>query len=163
EGVLSVLRNAGNKHTKIVTLDLSEPIALDMVKDGNVVGIVADEAYALGRAMADAGAYGLLGKPAPAFLVAPALTVTKGNVADGREPLAPPRPPASGPRGGEGRSWLGPGPHPPPPPRPGGRGGAPPRGVGGGGGAEPLPRLATARHPRPSPGQALLPRCGRGV
>jgi len=83
EGVLSVLRNAGNKHTRIVTLDLSEPIALDMVKDGNVVGIVADEAYALGRAMADAGAYGLLGKPAPAFLVAPALTVTKGNVADG--------------------------------------------------------------------------------
>ncbi|HTB37346.1 MAG TPA: substrate-binding domain-containing protein, partial [Reyranella sp.] len=83
EGVLSVLRNAGNKHTKIVTLDLSEPIALDMVKNGNVVGIVADEAYALGRAMADAGAYGLLGKPAPAFLVVPALTITKANVVDG--------------------------------------------------------------------------------
>ena len=38
EGVLAALRGAGNSHTKIVTLDLSEPAALDMVKGGNVVG-----------------------------------------------------------------------------------------------------------------------------
>ena len=43
--VLAALRNAGNTHTKIVTLDLSEPLALDMVKGGNVAAIVADEAY----------------------------------------------------------------------------------------------------------------------
>ena len=30
-----------------------------------------------------AAGYGLLGKPAPAFVVAPVLTVTKGNVAEG--------------------------------------------------------------------------------
>ena len=36
EGVLAALRAAGNTHTKIVTLDLSEPVALDMVQDGNV-------------------------------------------------------------------------------------------------------------------------------
>jgi ribose transport system substrate-binding protein len=83
EGVLSVLRNAGNAKTRIVTLDLSEPIALDMVKGGNVVAIVADEAYALGRTMATAAAYGLLGKETPPFLVAPALTVTRDNVAAG--------------------------------------------------------------------------------
>jgi ribose transport system substrate-binding protein len=83
EGVLSVLRNSSNTKTKIVTLDLSEPIALDMVKGGNVVAIIADEAYALGRTMATAAAYGLLGKEAPPFLVAPALTVTKDNVAEG--------------------------------------------------------------------------------
>ena len=35
----------GNTHTKIVTLDLNEPLALDMVKGGNVAAIVADEAY----------------------------------------------------------------------------------------------------------------------
>jgi ribose transport system substrate-binding protein len=83
EGVLAALRAAGNKHTKIVTLDLSEPIGLDMVKGGNVVAIVADKAYELGRAMATAGGYGLLGKPAPAFVVAPVLTVTKDNIAQG--------------------------------------------------------------------------------
>ena len=83
EGVLAALRAAGNKHTKIVTLDLSEPIGLDMVKGGNVAAIVADKAYELGRAMATAAGYGLLNKPAPAFVVAPVLTVTKANVVEG--------------------------------------------------------------------------------
>src|SRR5215469_2465365 len=82
EAVLRALRKAGNRHTKLVTLDLSEPLALDMVKGGNVVGIVADQAYALGRAMGEAAGYGLLRKPAPAFLIVPALWVTKANVAD---------------------------------------------------------------------------------
>jgi ribose transport system substrate-binding protein len=83
EGVLAALRAAGNKHTKVVTLDLSEPVALDMVKGGNVVAIAADQAYELGRAMATAAGYGLLGKPAPPFVVAPAMTITKDNVAKG--------------------------------------------------------------------------------
>ncbi|MET3926331.1 substrate-binding domain-containing protein [Devosia sp. 2618] len=83
DGVLSALRAAGNTETKIVTLDLSEPVALDMVRGGNVVGLVADEAYELGRAMAAAGLKGLLGEDVPAFIVAPALTVTAANVAEG--------------------------------------------------------------------------------
>ena len=83
EGVLAALRAAGNKHAKIVTLDLSEPVALDMVKGGNVAAIVADQAYELGRAMATAAGYGLLGKTAPPFVVAPVLTVSKANVAQG--------------------------------------------------------------------------------
>ena len=80
EGVLAALRSYGNTSTELVTLDLSEPIALDMVRDGNVAAIVADEAYELGRTMAATAAYGLLGKEAPPFIVAPALTVTKDNV-----------------------------------------------------------------------------------
>jgi ribose transport system substrate-binding protein len=83
EGVLAALRTAGNATTKIVTLDLSEPIALDMVRGGNVAGIVADEAYELGRAMAAAGALDQLGQAVPAFVVAPALTVTADTVAEG--------------------------------------------------------------------------------
>jgi ribose transport system substrate-binding protein len=83
EGVLSALRAAGNTKTKVVTLDLSEPVGLDMVKGGNIAAIAADKAYELGRAMADAAGYGLLGKPAPSFVVAPVLTVTKDNVAQG--------------------------------------------------------------------------------
>ncbi|MEV8630948.1 substrate-binding domain-containing protein [Streptosporangium sp. NPDC051023] len=83
EGVLAALRNAGNTHTKIVTLDLSEPVALDMVSNGAVTGLIADQAYEVGRALAVAAAYGLLDKPAPPFVVAPALTVTKDNVQEG--------------------------------------------------------------------------------
>jgi ribose transport system substrate-binding protein len=83
EGVLAALRSSGNTSTKIVTLDLSEPIALDMVRDGNVAAIVADKAYELGRTMATVAAYGLLGKEAPPFIVAPALTITTDNVAEG--------------------------------------------------------------------------------
>jgi ribose transport system substrate-binding protein len=83
DGVLSALRSAGNTKTKIVTLDLAEPVALDMVKGGNVTALVADKAYELGRAMAAAGMKSLLGQQTPAFVVAPALTVTKENVADG--------------------------------------------------------------------------------
>ncbi|GGO94508.1 substrate-binding domain-containing protein [Wenjunlia tyrosinilytica] len=95
EGVLSALRNAGNTKTKVVTLDLSEPIALDMVSGGNVIGMVADQAYELGRALAADAAYGLLGKKAPPFLVAPALTVTKDNLREGWHQSLHRKPPAS--------------------------------------------------------------------
>lgn len=83
DGVLSALRSSGNTKTKIVTLDLAEPVGLDMVKGGNVAALVADKAYELGRAMAAAGMKSLLGQETPAFVVAPALTVTKDNVAQG--------------------------------------------------------------------------------
>lgn len=83
EGVLSALRNQGNTKTKIVTLDLSEPVALDMVRDGNIAGIAADKAYDLGRGLARAAAYGVLGKKAPAFVAAPTLSVIKDTVTEG--------------------------------------------------------------------------------
>lgn len=83
EGVLAALRANGNATTKIVTLDLSEPIALDMVSGGNVAAIVADEAYELGRAMAAAAILDLLDQDVPPFVVAPAVTVTADNVAEG--------------------------------------------------------------------------------
>lgn len=83
EGVLAALRANGNSTTKVVTLDLSEPVALDMVRGGNVAAIVADEAYELGRAMAASAVLDLLGEDVPPFIVAPAVTVTADNVAEG--------------------------------------------------------------------------------
>ena len=83
DGVLAALRAAGNSKTKVVTLDLAEPVALDMVKGGNVTALVADKAYELGRAMAASGMKALLKQETPAFVVAPALTVTKDNVSEG--------------------------------------------------------------------------------
>ena len=76
-------QTAGNSHTKIVTLDLTEPLALDMVKGGNVVAIVADEAYGIGRTAARAAAAALIGKEAAPFLVVNSLAVTKDSVAEG--------------------------------------------------------------------------------
>lgn len=58
-----------------------------MAKGGNVTAIIADKAYELGRAMATAAGYGLLSKSAPAFVVAPVLTVTKANIAQGWQEL----------------------------------------------------------------------------
>lgn len=82
-GVLSALRGAGNTHTKIVTLDLNEPAALDMVSGGSFAAIVADEAYAIGRTIARASAASLIDKGSAPFLVVNSLAVTKDNIAEG--------------------------------------------------------------------------------
>jgi ribose transport system substrate-binding protein len=83
EFVLAALRNNGNTHTKIVTLDLSEPLALDMVNNGNVVAIVADEAYAIGATLARAAAASLVGEQLKPFYAVDAIAITKDNVKEG--------------------------------------------------------------------------------
>jgi ribose transport system substrate-binding protein len=81
--VLSSLRAAGNDHTRIVTLDLNEPAALDMVKDGNVAALVADEAYNIGVTLARATAGSLVGKTSEPFVVVDSIAVTKDTVKEG--------------------------------------------------------------------------------
>jgi ribose transport system substrate-binding protein len=83
EFVLAGLRNNGNQNTKIITLDLSEPLALDMVRGGNVAAIVADEAYSIGATLARATAAGLLKKDLPPFVTVDALAITKDNLKEG--------------------------------------------------------------------------------
>jgi ribose transport system substrate-binding protein len=83
EGVVAACRAAQRPDIKVVTLDLGANNGLDMVKGGNVVGIAADLAYQLGYTKAICGAYGLLGKKAPAFVIVPAIKVTKANVVEG--------------------------------------------------------------------------------
>jgi len=83
EFVLAALRNNGSTGTRIVTLDLSEPLALDMVKDGNVAAIVADEAYMIGQTLARAAAASLVGETLAPFYAVDALAVTKDNVKEG--------------------------------------------------------------------------------
>ncbi len=83
EGVLSALRTVGNTTTKTVTLDLDDPVVVDLATGGSTVAVVVDEAWDLGKGMADAAAYALLGKKAPTFAVAGALTITKSNIAAG--------------------------------------------------------------------------------
>jgi ribose transport system substrate-binding protein len=81
EGVLAALRANGNSSTKLVTLDLDEPLALDMAKGGHTSALIIDRPYELGHAMAIAAGYGLLSKPAPPFITGPAITVTRENLA----------------------------------------------------------------------------------
>ena len=95
EGVLAALRANGATKTKLVTLDLDEPLALDMAKGGQTFALIVDRPYDLGQAMAKSAAYGLLGKRAPPFVIGPALTITRSNLVQGyRESLhrsPPPR------------------------------------------------------------------------
>ena len=88
EGVLAALRSAGNTKTKIVTLDLSEPLALDMVQGRQRRRAHRRQGLRARPHHGDVAAYGLIGKEAPAFVVAPAITVTKANVADGWQTVA---------------------------------------------------------------------------
>jgi ribose transport system substrate-binding protein len=95
EGVLAALRANSNTSTKIVSLDLDEPLSLDMAKGGNTFALVGDKAYELGRAMARSAAYGLLSKKAPPFIVAPAITITKSNLVQGYHQSLHRAPPAA--------------------------------------------------------------------
>lgn len=78
--MLSVLRQDGNDSTRVVTIDLNEPAALDMVRGGNIAAIIADEAYNIGVYAARSAAAGLLEKEVPPFLVVDALVVGPDNV-----------------------------------------------------------------------------------
>ena len=95
EGVLAALRAAGNTKMKLVTLDLDEPLALDMARGGQTFALIVDLAYDLGRAMARSAAYGLLGKRAPPFVTVPALTITRSNLVQGYRVSLHRSPPAS--------------------------------------------------------------------
>ena len=95
EGVLAALRANGNRKTKLVTLDLDEPLALDMARGGQTFALIVDRAYDLGRAMAKSAAYGLLVKRAPPFVIGPALTITRSNLLQGYRESLHRSPPAS--------------------------------------------------------------------
>ena len=95
DGVLAALRANGNTTTKIVSLDLDEPLALDMANGGHTFALIADRAYELGQAMARSAAYGLLGKRTPPFVIVPSLTVTRSNLVEGYRESLNRGPPAS--------------------------------------------------------------------
>jgi len=95
DGVLAALRANGNTTTRIVSLDLDEPLALDMANRGQTFALIADRAHELGRALAKSAAYGLLGKRAPPFVIVPALTITRSNLVEGYRESLNREPPAS--------------------------------------------------------------------
>jgi ribose transport system substrate-binding protein len=82
ESVVAACRAAKRPDIKVVTFDFGAANALDMVKGGNVAGIVVDDPYAMGYNLVIMGAYGILGKECPPFLMVPAAKADAKNVVE---------------------------------------------------------------------------------
>lgn len=80
EGVIEGLRSMGRGDVKVITHDLGVNNLVDMAMNGSMYGTIADRPYEIGQAMAQLGAYGLLGKPAPAFSVVGFDKVQRDNI-----------------------------------------------------------------------------------
>lgn len=80
DGVLAALRDAGRTEVKLVTNDLDAAVAADMVRGGNVVGLVGNGAIGIGSALAISAGYGLLGKQAPELVASVPVAVTADNI-----------------------------------------------------------------------------------
>jgi ribose transport system substrate-binding protein len=80
EAVVAACRAAKRPDIKVVTFDFGAANALDMVKGGNMAGIVVDDPFAMGYALVIMGAYGILGKACPPFLMVPATKADAKNV-----------------------------------------------------------------------------------
>jgi ribose transport system substrate-binding protein len=66
----------------ITTIDLGLNVAVEMARKGLVKGLGAQRPYDQGVIEAHLAGYGLLGKPAPAYVALPALPVTRDNLVD---------------------------------------------------------------------------------
>jgi ribose transport system substrate-binding protein len=82
EAVVAACRAAKRPDIKVVTFDFGAANALDMVKGGNVAGIVVDDPFMMGYSLIILGAYGYLGKASPAFLMVNATKADAKNVVD---------------------------------------------------------------------------------
>ena len=84
QGVLAALDAAGNTTTQIVTIDLDDTMAVDMVSpNGHTAAIIVDEAFSYGQAMANAAALAILGEPGPEYGVSAVVTATADNIEEG--------------------------------------------------------------------------------
>lgn len=79
EGVVAAARSV-RSNVQVFTIDLGTSNAMDMVKGGNMKGIVADLPYVLGETLAEAGALRVLGKETPPFITVPAVKIDKDNL-----------------------------------------------------------------------------------
>jgi ribose transport system substrate-binding protein len=85
EGVIAAAKAAGSTDLVITTVDLGFNVALELARGGLVFGVAAQRPFDLGVHEAELAAYGLLGKPAPAYVALPVLPVSKLSVLDAWE------------------------------------------------------------------------------
>ncbi|MBV8592485.1 MAG: substrate-binding domain-containing protein [Acetobacteraceae bacterium] len=82
EGVIAAARAAGRNDLVVTTIDLGRNVALEMARGGLIKGVAAQRVFDQGVTEGILAGYGLLGKPAPAYVALPALPVTAANLAD---------------------------------------------------------------------------------
>lgn len=80
EGILAASRAMGREDLVITTIDLGLNVAVDIASGGPVKGLGAQRPFDQGVTEAILAGYGLLGKPAPAYVALSALPVTPENV-----------------------------------------------------------------------------------
>jgi ribose transport system substrate-binding protein len=80
EGVIASAKSAGRNDLIVTTMDLGANAARLIAENGMIKGLGAQRPYDQGVAIAMATAYGLIGKPAPAFIAVPALPVVRANL-----------------------------------------------------------------------------------
>jgi ribose transport system substrate-binding protein len=80
EGVISAARANGRDDLVITTIDLGQNVAINMASGSHVKGLGAQRPFDQGVTEAKLAGYGLLGKPAPAYVALPALPVEKSNL-----------------------------------------------------------------------------------
>ena len=80
EGVIAAARTAGNNDLVLTTCDLGVNVAIEMASNGFVKGLGAQRPFDQGLTETLLAGYGLLGKPAPAYVALPALPVVKSNL-----------------------------------------------------------------------------------
>src|SRR3984893_6070126 len=80
EGVVSAARAAHRDDLVITTIDLGLNVAVEMARNRFIRGVGAQRPYDQGVTEALLAGYGLLGKPAPAYVALPALPATRENL-----------------------------------------------------------------------------------
>lgn len=80
EGAVLALKRLGNKDVKVYTIDLGMNNALDMLRNGNIKGIIADYPFVLGETLVKAGALSAIGEYTPPFITVPATKIRRYNV-----------------------------------------------------------------------------------
>lgn len=93
-GVVEALRANGKSNVKVITLDLDPTIAISLAKGENVVGIISDVPYEIGRGMGVEALWQLIGKNAPPFATVPTLKITRDNLITGWKESLKQDPPA---------------------------------------------------------------------
>ncbi|MBS1672925.1 MAG: substrate-binding domain-containing protein [Actinobacteria bacterium] len=95
QGVLAAIKASGRTDIQLVTNDIDTALAAAMNTGPGVAGMIGNGSVGIGTGLADAGAYGLLGRTAPALVASEPTKVTKKNLADGWKADYGTEPPAS--------------------------------------------------------------------
>jgi ribose transport system substrate-binding protein len=82
EGVVAAARTAGRNDLVVTTIDLGQPVAIEIASGGIVKGLGAQVPFDQGVTEAKLAGYGLLDKKAPPYVALPALPVSGDNVLD---------------------------------------------------------------------------------